>query len=1142
MSLPLIKLSLRTGSGVEQKFEFRSDSILIGQQGDLVIPEASPSTSYLATVTTGGLRIRQVGSTAAETFILKLRENCTLDGAQLKLDFLAETTLSGFKSQQDTSVQLHEVNELKQQLLKEKHDWESEAERQAEALAVKMREVQDKAKLLESERRELEQWRASLKQETVKDNSRHDLQSVREELCKLRDSLYQQYRQRRDAVAAMREAVRHAAEKVQSEKRQLSDERLQLAQVSYTCQAERLKLNEQQNELAKQAQLLEEWQTQLAEDQKKQAATQVSLVAEREQLNSQTNELHADLVRLQRFKESLDKRDALLQSREQELQTREQYWSGELPRLNGLKTSLEQAQQLLAADQEKLQQQQLAQQLLQDQLQATQKQLEQEKQTLTQRLTGCADWERQLGQDRLRLDRVEEEISRQQQSLQDRIKEHESLSASWAQEKVSHEAMMQQLQAEAEAARTVLAMREEMEQQLAARESAIQETQAEQHHQHELLQFRFEKVHRLRVRLHKQRRLLREQLLNMNHSESAHESLQEQLRRRMAVLAQRESEQQQLESTWQAHMDQVQASENEWLQRKQEWENSLQTDRQLQEERRQSLDAQALQLQRDREQLFEQQQELELQKQQLAEQRQLAIQHQEQAAGQQSELEQARNAFSEMLPALLRSAEAILERMSTARTQWRTQLQEIHAYRQRCIDELSGQRDEVRQSMQQLDERFQVLSRLQDEHRLEAAALRQDCLHWQSQMEHLQKQWQWHQQELQEKSEQLAHQKQELKQNHERLEIRSAELMDKEEDVHFRRSEVNKHLSDMQGWYRDKLKDLAEKKLPATAGAEDVQLYDPPHILPLKSTRTGSDQHLADLLSGMGLIDASTLQSLMQEAQKQRITLRDCLLQNEFLSTFQMELIEAGQLEALVLGSLRIIDRLRQSAMETIYRVFDPRIGDEALLRQLSASVDANWQEEYRQLFSQAAQVQHSNVAGTFEVLSMSGSPAVLQEWLIGLPGSEWTGLINDPSVALKLIQQLASGLAALHDVGLVHGQLHLGRLLLTPAGELKICGAGEPRWLSGLASTTEPVQSDDVATAIALALPWCRGRGRSGAMAEFVKKLESKQIETAEQLKTAAYAVQRSLPGDEKAWQQLLHFVQDRLSGGEMTVMKKSA
>src|SRR5262249_27523349 len=155
--------------------------------------------------------------------------------------------------------------------------------------------------------------------------------------------------------------------------------------------------------------------------------------------------------------------------------------------------------------------------------------------------------------------------------------------------------------------------------------------------------------------------------------------------------------------------------------------------------------------------------------------------------------------------------------------------------------------------------------------------------------------------------------------------------------VAYRRSEVNRHLADMQDWYRHKLRDLADRKLiphPAVTNSliaapaaqtprQDDEITELPSILPLTSIGSDDDQRLADLLSGMGLIDALTLQTLLDQARQQRISLRDCLLANEFLTSYQLELIEAGKLEALVLSSLRVIDRIRIGSMETIYRVFD---------------------------------------------------------------------------------------------------------------------------------------------------------------------------------------------------------------------------
>ncbi|HQR41097.1 MAG TPA: hypothetical protein PLX97_00405, partial [Gemmatales bacterium] len=903
-------------------------------------------------------------------------------------------------------------------------------------------------------------------------------------------------------------------------------------------------LQEGRNDIARQAKLLEEWQQQLQQDQKALASDQSSLATEHAAYVQKSKELHEDLVRLQRHKDAQDRREASLNSTSEELQRKEHYWAVELPKLQGLKAEVEARQAELdrITAEQHAERQKLAQQAaeLDQMMQAVQR----DRQAIADRLQGCTDWERQLGHDRLRLDRLEAEINDRQELLQRAMAEQQAATEEWQAKLAASEAEHDRLQAEVTVARQVLAEREALEQQLASRQAALDEALAEQRQQAGLLQHRLQRVQQLRLRLRERRRALNEQLQVVTHSESAHESLQEQLRRRMAILAQRESQQQELEGSYQARLHQVQTEYESLQSQKTAWLESTQAERAELDARRAVLDEQVVQLKKDRDTLAEMQANLLRQHEQLDLEKAQAQAEREATLAQLNTLEAGKARFAETLPSLLRQAELALERLGMARSQLRTQLHDIHSYRQRCLEEIAAERRDVQQLVTLLEERQQVLSRLQDEQRLEAASLRQDVLHWQTQVQLLQGDWHASQEDFHEKQQRIDSQKRELEQNHSRLQLQQHALEDQARDVDHRRSEVNKHLSDMQGWYRDKLRDMAEKNLPQSTSAEEAEAFERPHILPLKSTRTQNDQQLADLLSAMGLIDATTLSSVMEEARQHRQTLHDFLVQNDYLTSFQMELIEAGRLEALVLGPLRVIDRLRIGPMETIYRVFDPRLGDEALLRQLSAAVDPAWQDEYRSLFQQAAQIHHPHVAGTFEVMSMAGSPAVLQEWVVGLPGTEWQQLVSEPSVGLRLILQLASGLQALHDIGLVHGQLHLGRLLLTPGGELKLCGAGEPRWLTGLASTTEVTMADDLAAVIQFVLPWCRGRHKlpGSALADFVKKLEAGQIHTAEQLHTAAYAVLRSMPQDEKAWQELLHFVGDRLHAGEPAPMKKSA
>src|SRR5262249_28671430 len=152
-----------------------------------------------------------------------------------------------------------------------------------------------------------------------------------------------------------------------------------------------------------------------------------------------------------------------------------------------------------------------------------------------------------------------------------------------------------------------------------------------------------------------------------------------------------------------------------------------------------------------------------------------------------------------------------------------------------------------------------------------------------------------------------------------------------------RRQEMERHLADMREWYRKKLRELArggEDIEPPAEGAETVPLAEVrPDILALTAEVEPGDRQLGELLRSLELVDADTLTALLAEARRQRRTLRQLLLAGNHLTLFQVALIEAGNLGGLVLGPLRVIDRLHSTSHEAVYRVFDPRAGREALLR-----------------------------------------------------------------------------------------------------------------------------------------------------------------------------------------------------------------
>ena len=83
-------------------------------------------------------------------------------------------------------------------------------------------------------------------------------------------------------------------------------------------------------------------------------------------------------------------------------------------------------------------------------------------------------------------------------------------------------------------------------------------------------------------------------------------------------------------------------------------------------------------------------------------------------------------------------------------------------------------------------------------------------------------------------------------------------------------------------------------------------------------------------------MEADTLTALWVEARRQRRSLRQVLLASGAVTLYQLALIEAGNLDGLMLGPVRVVDRLRVTPHELVYRVFDPRRGEDAVLRWLA--------------------------------------------------------------------------------------------------------------------------------------------------------------------------------------------------------------
>jgi len=308
------------------------------------------------------------------------------------------------------------------------------------------------------------------------------------------------------------------------------------------------------------------------------------------------------------------------------------------------------------------------------------------------------------------------------------------------------------------------------------------------------------------------------------------------------------------------------------------------------------------------------------------------------------------------------------------------------------------------------------------------------------------------------------------------------------------------------------------------------------------------DQHLGQNLRSLDLIDDATLSALLIEARRQRRSLRQLLLAGGYLTLHQMALIETGDLDKLVLGPVRVIDRIQANTAETIYRVFDPRSNREAILRILSEAEleDAMRPDEYCQRFAACSQLHHPQVQETYEVFDIGGRPAVLQELLKGVPANELPPLAAAPGVWLRLFIKAANAIQTIHSVGLVHGNLDSASFVFTPEGELKLQGFGEPAWLRPTLAdepTFDQVVLADLAALGRTGKEWADLGPRKGnhpkalpdplptILTQLVSEDPATRIASADQLLESLDGASKTIPPNLTAWEKFLREIRDRVS-----------
>ena len=468
----------------------------------------------------------------------------------------------------------------------------------------------------------------------------------------------------------------------------------------------------------------------------------------------------------------------------------------------------------------------------------------------------------------------------------------------------------------------------------------------------------------------------------------------------------------------------------------------------------------------------------------LAEARRTAEAERQQAEAYHGRTAQELDILRREAPDLEERARVVVDRLAVSRDVLRGHLAELHTYAAQTRAEVDAARAELRADADRLRDREQALEAARAEHRLAVAEFRQQLLDWQARVGELRQTMSRGESRLDARQAEVTAAARQTDEAVLELARQTEALQLERQQVAERRTEIEQHLADMREWYRKKLRELAAGNADRASRSADHNPIagrigeppQPPAALAVADEVDPGDKQLGELLRSLDLVDADSLDALWAEAHRQRRPLRRVLLSSGAITLYQLALIEAGNLDGLVLGRLRVVDRLRATQRESAYRVFDPDRGAVYLLRHLAEAEmeDAVRPDEFRQRFAAARDAAHPNLAATVEVLEIGGRPAALQEWLTGPPSGDWPPEAATPGAWVKLVADAAAALDAAHRAGLVHGRLTADSFLITPEGLLKVCGFGEPPWLvGGVSATSDPTPSADLRALGRIAFGW---------------------------------------------------------------------
>jgi serine/threonine protein kinase len=176
-------------------------------------------------------------------------------------------------------------------------------------------------------------------------------------------------------------------------------------------------------------------------------------------------------------------------------------------------------------------------------------------------------------------------------------------------------------------------------------------------------------------------------------------------------------------------------------------------------------------------------------------------------------------------------------------------------------------------------------------------------------------------------------------------------------------------------------------------------------------------------------------------------TFKDHLLRHEHLTNWQLQRVLEGHVTGYFYGNWKVLYLIGAGTFARVYRSVHIKTGDVKATKVLRSrySEDENMREQFLREATMVMKLRHPNIVPIQEVETERGRLYMVMDFVEGQNLRDYVRAHKklSPVRSLKIISDLAAGMAYAADLGIGHRDMKLSNVLLSAKGQAKIVDFG---------------------------------------------------------------------------------------------------